>query len=121
MTTFIYILICPVDGLIKYVGKSNNPQKRLKDHLLDFRCMDLNKAMWLRELRSKKLKPILVVVDEVDSFDWKDEEQQWCEHFKSLGFTLFNVRSRNGLTYANSKTFKPGNIPWNKKYTDLPF
>lgn len=113
--TFIYILICPLDGLVKYVGKSNNPEKRLKDHLLDFRCMDLNKAMWLRSLRAKKLKPELVVIDEVDILQWKYWEHFWCGYYKSLGFKLFNSRSRNGLTFANSKTFKPGNIPWNKK------
>lgn len=114
-TTFIYILICPIDGLVKYVGKSNNPTKRLKDHLLDFRCMDFHKATWIRQLRAAKKKPELIVIDEVSLFDWKFWEQWWCMYYKSLGFTLFNVRSRNGLTYANSKTFKPGNIPWNKK------
>ena len=113
--TFIYILICPLDGLVKYVGKSNNPEKRLKDHLLDFRCMDLNKAMWIRQLRALKLKPRMEVIDEVDADNWKNKEQYWCEYFKGYGYELFNTRSRNGLTYANSKTFKPGNVPWNKK------
>lgn len=114
MKTFIYILVCPLDGLVKYVGKANDPVKRLKDHMLDFRCMDLNKAMWIRKLRSLKKKPEMVIVDEVDSFDWKFWEEAYCAYFKFLGYTLFNSRSRNGLTYANSKTFKKGNIPWNK-------
>lgn len=116
MTTFIYILICPLDGDIKYVGKANNPEKRLKDHMLDFRCMDLHKAQWIRLLRSHKKKPIMFIVDEVSSFEWKFYEEWWCEHFKSLGCQLFNKRSRNGLTFSNSKTYKPGNIPWNKKH-----
>ena len=114
MTTKIYALICPMDGEVKYIGKSNNPEKRLKDHLLDFRCMDLHKAQWVRLLKAQKKRPILVVLDEVDLFDWKFWEEWWCSYFKSLGFTLFNKRSRNGLTYANSQTFKKGNIPWNK-------
>lgn len=111
--TKIYVLICPLDGDIKYVGKSNNPDKRLKDHLLDFRCMDLHKAKWLRLLKDQKQKPILVVIDEVGMWDWKFWEEWWCTYIKSLGYTLFNKRSKNGLTYANSKTFKPGNRPWN--------
>jgi len=102
MTTFIYILICPFDGLVKYVGKSNDPNKRVKDHMLDFRCMDLNKAVWIRKMKSNKMKPEMIVIDEVSSFDWKYWEQWWCIYFKSLGFKLFNTRSRNGLTYANS-------------------
>ncbi len=111
--TFIYILICPLDGLVKYVGKSNNPEKRLKDHCLDFRCMDLNKAMWIRELRAQNMKPFLRVIDEVDYDHWKEREEYWCNYFKSYGYVLFNTRSRNGLTYANSKTFRPGRVPWN--------
>jgi len=111
--TFIYILVCPIDGMVKYVGKSNNPDKRLRDHMLDFRCMDIHKAMWVRNLKSQKMKPELIVIDEVNLFDWKYWESFWCEYYKSLGFKLFNSRSRNGLTFANSKTFKPGNVPWN--------
>lgn len=113
MKTFIYIFICPIDGVPKYVGKSNNPEKRLKDHCLDFRCMDLDKATWIRTLKKQKLRPILVVIDEVDSYEWKERELWWCNYFKSYGYKLFNNRSRNGLTYANSKTFKKGNVPWN--------
>ena len=115
MTTFIYALICPVDGSMKYVGKSNNPEKRLKDHLFDFRCMDLRKAQWIRMLKSVKKKPILIILDEVDIFDWQFWEDFWSQYFKSHGIVLFNTRTKNGLTYANSKTFKKGNIPWNKK------
>jgi len=113
MKTFIYILICPVDGNVKYVGKSNNPEKRLKDHMLDFRCMDLEKAKWIIDLKRKKLKPKLEIIEQVDSFHWKEKESYWCDHYRNLGYTLFNKRSRNGLTFSNSKSFKKGNIPWN--------
>ncbi len=119
--TYIYILICPLDGRIKYVGKSNNPNKRLKDHLLDFRCMDLNKAMWIRNLKAQKLKPRLEIIDEVHSDDWKNKEEYWCKYFKELGYELFNTRSRNGLTYKNSTTFQPGNKPWNYGIKKTPF
>lgn len=114
INTYIYILICPIDGLVKYVGKSNNPDKRLKDHFLDFRNMDMNKALWIVTLRQQKKRPEMVIVDEVDLFEWKYWEAWWCAYFKSLGYKLYNKRSRNGLTFSNSKTFRPGNIPWNK-------
>lgn len=78
-TTFIYCLICPVDGLLRYVGKANNPAKRLKDHCLDFRCMDGNKASWILTLRRRGLKPEMMIVDEVEIFDWKF----WEEALKS--------------------------------------
>lgn len=121
-----------MDGLVKYVGKANNPSKRLKDHFLDFRNMDLNKSLWITKLKKQKKRPEMIIVDEVELFDWKYWEHWWCSYFKSLGFKLYNSRSRNGLTYSNAKTFKPGNVPWNKGLTlkeknipseedDLPF
>lgn len=113
-TTFIYILICPMNGRVKYCGKSNNPVKRLKDHCLDFRCMDQGMENWIKKILEKGLRPKLIVVHEPDVEDWKDMEEFWCEYLRALGFKLFNKRSRNGLTYANSKTFKPGQTPWNK-------
>lgn len=113
--TFIYLLICPMDGLVKYVGKANNPKQRLKDHCLDFRCMDLNKSTWILKLKNQGLKPELVVLEEVSVDEWKFWEEFYCHYFKSLGFILYNKRSRNGLTYSNNTTFKPGRVPWNKK------
>lgn len=112
-TTFIYILLCPMNGLVKYCGKSNDPVKRLKDHCLDFRCMDQGMENWIKKILEKGLRPKMIIVDEPEIADWKDMEMFWCEYLKELGFKLFNKRSRNGLTYANSKTFKPGNKPHN--------
>lgn len=116
MTTKIYILICPIDGKVKYVGKSNDPFRRAKDHMIDLRGMDFNKASWILRLKQQKMKPIVEVVDDVPLFDWKFWEGFWIDYFKSLGYTLFNTRrSGNGLTYATHQTFKKGNTPWNKR------
>lgn len=114
MTTFIYLLICPIDGRVKYVGKANNPLQRLRDHVRDFRCMDARKANWIRRLRAEGRRPEVLVLEEVAIADWKFWEEWWCQYWKGMGFELFNKRSRNGLTYANSRTFKPGHVPWNK-------
>jgi hypothetical protein len=102
-----------MNGRVKYCGKSNNPAKRLKDHCLDFRCMDQGMEDWLKKILAKGLRPTMIIVDEPEVDEWKDMEMFWCEYLRALGFKLFNKRSRNGLTYANSKTFKPGNRPWN--------
>lgn len=117
MTTFIYMLICPISNDAKYIGKANNPERRLKDHMYDFRDMDLNKALWIRTLKAQKNKPILCILDEVPISNWSFWEEFYISYFKSIGCILFNKRSGgNGLTYANSQTFKQGNIPWNKKH-----
>lgn len=115
MTTFIYGLICPMDNQLKYVGKANNPTARLKDHMWDMRGVSLEKAQWILNIKKAKLKPHLEILDEVDIEKWKFWEEFYIHYFKSLGFPLFNHRAGNGLTFSNKQTFKPGNIPWNKK------
>lgn len=32
-TTNIYTLSCPISGLVRYVGKSNNPKQRFSRHI----------------------------------------------------------------------------------------
>lgn len=113
MTTSIYGLFCPIDGKLKYVGKSGNPVRRLKDHMLDVRDMPVEKLLWVDEMKRKKLKPILEILDEVSVDNWQYWENFYIEYFKSLGIQLLNKRSGNGLTFANSKTFKVGNRPHN--------
>lgn len=116
MKTYIYILICPLTKQVRYVGKSNDPKRRLRDHMIDFRTRlgEFAKTTWLLELYRRDLKPEMEVVDTIPIGDWKYWEQFWIEYFKSIGCKLVNSgKGGNGLSVANSQTFKKGNIPWN--------
>ena len=95
--TYIYALICPLDGMLKYIGKANNPEKRVLDHMQDMRGIVYEKAMWIKKLK------------------WQNAEEFWISYFKVIGCNLFNKRSGNGLTFANHQTFRKGHIPWNRK------
>lgn len=114
--TYIYGLECPLDGNIKYIGKSNNPQRRLRDHMYDHRG-EYNKGLWVRKLKHSGLKPQLIILDEIELSKWEFWETWWISYFKSLGISLLNKHEGgNGLSVGNHKTFKIGNIPHNKKY-----
>lgn len=114
--TYIYILFCPLDGQPKYIGKANNPQRRVKDHMFDIRGMTPQKIEWVGQMRKHKKKPILEILDEVSIEQWEFWEGFYIDYFRSLGVKLINTnRHGNGLTYANHQTFKKGNVPWNKK------
>ncbi len=88
-TTFIYILIDPTTNQVRYVGKSNNVNKRLEGHLLDTK--KTYKANWIKSLKAKDLKPILETIDEVLKEDWKFWEQHYICLYKSWGFNLTNA------------------------------
>jgi predicted GIY-YIG superfamily endonuclease len=120
MITYIYGLVCPKTKLVMYIGKSNNPKRRLKDHMIDFRTRfgEFRKVTWLLDLHRNKLKPELLILEtlDMDDYDWKEREKHWIATYRVINPDLLNYKDGgNGLSVANDKSFKIGNIPWNKK------
>lgn len=106
-TTYIYALICPLDNQVKYIGKSNDPQRRARDHMSDWRGAEYKKLLWLRNLKSRGLKPILELIEEVSLEMWKYWETFWIAYYRYIGASLLNVESGGqGLTVGNHQTFK---------------
>ena len=66
-TTFIYALLDPITREIRYIGKSDYPRERLRDHVCDSKCNKENnrKANWIRSLLKQGLKPEMEIIDEV--------------------------------------------------------
>lgn len=70
--TFIYALLCPKTKEIRYVGKSDKPEKRLKAQLAN-PANDLV-AEWIVELRGQSLRPVLQVLAKVKYKYWSKAE-----------------------------------------------
>lgn len=105
MTNFIYGLECPVERVIRYVGKSTKPSKRLKAHLSGARrfAYDHHTARWIRRLLEDGLEPILVVLCEVlDGERWQDVEREYIATAEGKGWRLTNsTAGGEGLDYLN--------------------
>lgn len=93
MTTFIYTLSDPNTNQIRYVGKSDYPEYRLKKH-----CqinLDTNKGTrkekWIRSLLRDDKFPILEIIDEVDECEWQLWEIYWISQIRTWGFDLTNL------------------------------
>lgn len=83
---YTYVLSDPQTGQIKYVGKSKDPEKRLKEHMLDA-CADVycdSKARWLGRLKKKGMRPMSIVIANYDC-----EYDAYCSLIKS-GVKLYN-------------------------------
>jgi group I intron endonuclease len=89
-TTFIYALCDPRTDDVRYVGKSNDPEKRLRDHL-QCRSTNVHKDRWLSKLKSQGQKPLLRVLEECDRSDWKDCERFWIATLLESGAALLNL------------------------------
>ena len=91
MTIFIYYLLDPLTGKIRYVGKTYDPQHRLGAHVRENGRS--RKSNWVKSLISKGAKPVMEILEEVEDDDdtkWQDSERFWIAFFKSCGASLLN-------------------------------
>ncbi len=93
-TTFIYSLSDPITGEIRYIGKANNPKKRILDHIKEGETSNKShKISWVKSLISKGLIPIVEIVDEVPKSEWEFWEIYWISQFRAWKFNLTNISS----------------------------
>lgn len=88
-TTFIYALTDPRTNEIRYIGKSNDPQHRLKAHLRSTKETTY-KSRWIKHLKSLDLKPILSILEEVPIDKWQEREMYWIQYYHSQDAPLTN-------------------------------
>ena len=115
--TFIYGLISNRDNKIRYIGKANNPQERLKHHLYEAKSNRNNthKSCWLRKEISESFT-ISTIILEVCNFDeWEEREKFYINTHSELTNT-----SKGGyggspleysLTFEELVEWKNNNLP----------
>jgi predicted DNA-binding protein YlxM (UPF0122 family) len=86
-TTYIYGI--SHRGLIRYIGKSNNPRRRLYQHINE--KSNKHKYNWLNNIIKNNDRPTIEIIDEVPEEEWEFWEQYWISQFKTWGFKLINA------------------------------
>lgn len=87
--TFVYGLVDPRDGTVRYIGVSAFPELRLKYHIK--KPVNGNVQDWFWELdRHKAGRPSLVILARVCRETWEAAEVSWIGFFRSAG-ELYNV------------------------------
>jgi group I intron endonuclease len=89
--TNIYLLKDPISNEVRYVGKSDNPDKRFKEHIKKAKYSKTHKNNWILSLKDNGLIPILEIIDQVPSNECGFWEQHWIDQMKSWGFSLTNI------------------------------
>lgn len=110
MKIYIYTLSDPDSLQVRYVGKSKKPNNRYSQHLIDaknnkYKCYKDN---WIRSLLKTNKKPIIDIIDELESNDWEWLEQYWISQFKAWGFKLTNMT--DGGDGNNNQIFSPESL-----------
>ena len=108
---YIYTLSDPITGYVRYVGKTNSPENREKQHLLHSNGY---KKEWIDKLVLNGLKPVFEVIEKVEG-DIKDGdylEKYYMSLFVTWGFDLFNCTGIQGA--VQRKIAPPENAEANK-------
>jgi|GEM_PF-3428745 len=86
--TYIYALSDPDTGEVRYVGKADDPRRRLGEHLNSPTNEDM--AAWLEALASQGKQPDLEVLEVVTDGDWAQKEARHIWRMRRMGFNLLN-------------------------------
>lgn len=71
----IYALHDPDTNEIRYIGKANNAQKRLKSHILD-RRHNRPVCQWVKSLVENGKAPVVRVLETVPADQWEEAERR---------------------------------------------
>jgi group I intron endonuclease len=88
--SYIYGLECPIEGKIRYIGKTVDPENRLSKHIHESCRNRTHKDKWLSKLLQQNLRPKLVILEEVPEELSSEREIYWIAKYKSMGFKLTN-------------------------------
>lgn len=115
---FIYALVDPRDNQIRYIGKTDNPERRLAMHMRD---KDIcHRTNWLKGLIAVGSKPAMTIIEEVaEGQSWEDRERHWIAHYRSLGCKLTNMTDggEQGPDCTGKKL--PKSEQWRKNITAM--
>ncbi len=89
----IYALCDPLEGGVRYVGKTKNLRNRVRyGHLgQELGCRRLHKANWLRGIANAGKAPVVRVLDRVSAENWQARERFWIAFFRASGADLTNM------------------------------
>ena len=83
LITYIYGLVDPRTGLVRYIGKADIPQVRYKNHLCPPETnADTKKSRWINKLLRMNIRPSLVILQVVKRSDWRDAERKWISDYR---------------------------------------
>lgn len=86
---YIYGLVDPESGQVRYIGKSIRPAQRLQNHMNE--VSNCHRSHWLQALKKKGLRPGLVIFEAVQGdWPWQESERFWIKRGRALGWPLTN-------------------------------
>jgi len=111
-SVYIYGLLDPMSGRVRYIGKSTRPKERLQNHMNE--VSSCHRSHWLQSLKRQGVKPELRILEEVaPDAKWQEREKYWIAMGKNLGWPLTNNTSGgDGVEGLPEETRKRMSMVW---------
>lgn len=90
-TTFIYALCEPGTRTVRYIGKTVDIKRRLREHLKRSVKLSTHLGCWLQRVVRAGQTPNLIVLSKVSGRAWKAEERLYIANARMLGMDLVNL------------------------------
>jgi hypothetical protein len=74
----------------RYIGKSLEPEKRLKNHIFFSKFKKTYKDNWIQSVILKNGNINIEILEETDEENWSKREKYWIKTLKEKGFQLTN-------------------------------
>ena len=111
----VYALVCPKEGLPKYVGRTRFPYHRMQAHQS---ANQSNRSLvdWVERLQHEGSGPIMRILDIAPNLKAKDLEAKWIRTLASNDVDLLNIRLNPNTEKAsdgraNEAANRKGNTP----------
>ena len=98
---YIYGLIDPRSNKIRYVGKTNNPDQRLFDHVRHSKHKTTYKDKWIRSLLEIGLKPTITILEECGD-NWAEREIHHISLYENLTNLTKGGEGLNGYIFTET-------------------
>jgi len=87
-SSFVYVLLDPRDGSVRYVGQTTDPKSRAVSHRRNQPSGNPHMDSWKAQLKSVGLAPRFLVVDSAPTERLDFMERRWIAYYRSLGVLL---------------------------------
>lgn len=91
MIIYIYGLVDPFDSRTRYVGKTNNLEMRLSQHLRYELKGETRREKWIKKLQRLGSNPTIEVIEECAEENWQEREVYWIHALNNAGCDLTNL------------------------------
>jgi len=108
----VYIYALLENDIIRYIGKSVNPNKRLKEHISEsLNKKKTHKHRWILKMLKQEKQIKLKILEITDEKHWQEKEKKWIFEFKNELLTnhsnggLGGKLRKNWLNFEDAKKF----------------